>query len=115
MWRANLHQRYGYFLDNYKSAGDYEYWLRISGEKNMYYIPQALGLYHARNDGIELADPMTSAQESDQAILLHQEYDGVNYRVTGDYVIAELGNRWSVLEGESFLEATDAIRLRLQE
>lgn len=72
MWRASLHQEYGYFLANYKSAGDYEFWLRVAQDKNMFRIGIPLGVYHAHLDGVELSDPVTSAEEAHGAIQLHQ-------------------------------------------
>ena len=97
MWRANLHQGHGYFLDNYKSAGDYEFWLRISKDANMYHIPQVLGLYHARADGIELGDPLGNAQEAETAIVMHQEPDGIEFFPRGDRIKADLGGKWTFL------------------
>ena len=30
MWRKSLHDKYGYFDEQFHSAGDYEFWLRLS-------------------------------------------------------------------------------------
>ena len=66
MWRTNLHQQYGYFDENLESAGDYEMWLRVAKENNMLHIPYFLGLYHARESGVELSDPDRSKREVEQ-------------------------------------------------
>jgi len=68
MWRANLHQRYGLFDPEMITAGDYEFWLRVSREDNMYHIPLALGLYCAREDGVELSNMEKSYEESTMAM-----------------------------------------------
>lgn len=54
MWRKMLHDKYGYFQENFRCAGDYEFWLRIGsqGEK-MALIPEILGLYYLNLQGLE--------------------------------------------------------------
>ena len=53
MWRRSLHDTYGYFREEFKSAGDYEFWLRI-GKKEMFFrYPETLGLYYRNPEGIE--------------------------------------------------------------
>ena len=53
MWRRSLHNTYGYFREEFKSAGDYEFWLRI-GKKEMFFrYPETLGLYYRNPEGIE--------------------------------------------------------------
>jgi hypothetical protein len=54
MWRKMMHDKYGYFQENFRCAGDYEFWLRIGsqGEK-MALIPEILGLYYLNLQGLE--------------------------------------------------------------
>lgn len=54
MWRKILHDKYGYFQENFRCAGDYEFWLRIGsqGEK-MALISEILGLYYLNLQGLE--------------------------------------------------------------
>lgn len=54
VWRADLHQEYGYFNDNYFSAGDYEMWLRaaIEGNQFMKICDEPLSLYYRNPKGI---------------------------------------------------------------
>jgi len=86
MWRANLHQRHGYFMDHWKSAGDYEFWLRCADRDNYFHIPTTLGLYCAREDGLELGDIGGNMQEAQDAIVLHQEKE-VQIRPMGDDLV----------------------------
>lgn len=53
VWRANLHEKYGFFDESLKSAADYEFWLRCvaNGEK-FELIPENLGLYYFNPQGI---------------------------------------------------------------
>jgi hypothetical protein len=116
MWRKTLHQKHGYFLDNYKSAGDYEFWMRISKENNMYKLPHVLGLYLARPDGIELRDPMLSAQEAFNSVALHQSHEGAGYTPVGNgFMKVSLGNEWIIASAQEIFEVIDELRLRLSE
>jgi O-antigen biosynthesis protein len=45
LWRRSLHQEIGYFDERYKSAADYEFWLRASQSHHFIHVPQFLGLY----------------------------------------------------------------------
>lgn len=53
MWRKNLHDEFGYFIDSFIVAGDYEWWLRISEKYRFKHIPQLLGLYLNSDSSIE--------------------------------------------------------------
>lgn len=45
MWRRSLHERFGWFDESFCSGGDYEFWLRISGEVKFIDVPEVLGLF----------------------------------------------------------------------
>ncbi len=53
MWRANVHDEYGYFDGGMITSGDYEFWFRISQTHDFYHINEFLGLYLVRMDSIE--------------------------------------------------------------
>ena len=53
MWRRSLHDHYGMFRDSFRSAGDYEFWLRIGKQETFYKFPEVLGLYYRNPQGIE--------------------------------------------------------------
>jgi len=72
MWRANLHQFHGGFSDVMESAGDYEFWLRVSREANFKHVPIPMGLYRGRENGIELSDLTRSMNESQDALQINQ-------------------------------------------
>ena len=53
MWRKDIHEKYGKFDDNYKSAGDWEMWLRSASQGAKFgKIPDVLGLYYFNPAGI---------------------------------------------------------------
>lgn len=66
MWRKSLHEKYGYFNEDFHCAGDYEFWLRIGskGEK-MFLIPEILGLYYFNSQGLEHGMPSRAKEECD--------------------------------------------------
>lgn len=53
MWRKALHEEFGYFSNDLKIAGDYEWWLRISEKYIFKHIPLLLGLYYYNQLGLE--------------------------------------------------------------
>jgi glycosyltransferase involved in cell wall biosynthesis len=63
MWRKALHAKHGYFRDQFKSAGDYEFWLRIGKSEKIARFPETLGLYYDNPLSLEHGST-TSAQET---------------------------------------------------
>lgn len=94
MWRGDLHQRHGYFIDNYKVAGDYEFWLRCAKENNYLHLPAFMGVYAARMDGLELGNPVQTAEESEQVMIVHQNPEGVEFALSGEYVRVGIGDEY---------------------
>lgn len=68
MWRKSLHDKYGLFDNEYRIAGDYEYWLRlaVNGEK-FYHITDALGAYLKRKDSAEHREELRAVWETARA------------------------------------------------
>jgi hypothetical protein len=53
MWRKSLHDRFGYFNENYKSASDWEFWLRCSFEGSKFEkLDDILGIYYFNPTGM---------------------------------------------------------------
>lgn len=65
MWRRSLHERYGLFDATFRSAGDYDFWLRLvaAGER-FSHIRETLGLYLQSPLGFESSNQEISWQES---------------------------------------------------
>lgn len=54
MWRKVLHEKYGYFDPDFRSAGDYEMWLRLSKSGvAFHHLREVLGIYLRREDQAE--------------------------------------------------------------
>jgi glycosyltransferase involved in cell wall biosynthesis len=53
MWRKSLHDKYGYFNQHYKSAGDWEFWLRCAfGGSKFKKADEVLGVYYFNPEGM---------------------------------------------------------------
>ena len=53
MWKRELHDKYGYFNQYYKSAGDWDFWLRCSfGGAVFKKHPEILGVYYFNPEGM---------------------------------------------------------------
>ncbi len=67
MWRKTLHKKYGYFDGVYKSAGDYDFWLRIVKLEKFEHINKILGLYLLSESSVEHVNQNISLKESEKA------------------------------------------------
>lgn len=45
LWRRSLHDEIGYFDERFRSAADYEFWLRAALTHDFIHVPEFLGLY----------------------------------------------------------------------
>jgi glycosyltransferase involved in cell wall biosynthesis len=53
MWRKSMHEKYGYFDESYKSAGDYEMWIRaVQNGAQFKRVPKILGFYYFNPKGL---------------------------------------------------------------
>jgi len=53
MWRRSYHEKYGVFDAKYRSAGDWELWLRGASQGSQFKkIDNTLGLYYFNPTGI---------------------------------------------------------------
>jgi len=46
MWRRDLHEEYGLFDESLESAGDFDFWARVSRKTQFYHIPDFLGVHY---------------------------------------------------------------------
>ncbi len=67
MWRRELHGRFGLFDESLASAGDYEFWLRISGEVSFLHVQQVLGLVYQSPETLSAKDCELSRREAELA------------------------------------------------
>lgn len=53
VWRKEIHREFGLFHEEFLSAGDREFWVRISQKYEMIRVPEVLGNYLNNQNGIE--------------------------------------------------------------
>ena len=89
MWRQELHKRYGFFDPTLKSAGDYEFWLRICRNERFIHLPEILGLYLLSSSGIEHGNQSLSYRESELARNRHWLTDwGIRPSPRGNFFVS---------------------------
>lgn len=64
MWRKSVHEQIGYFREDLKSAGDYEFWARLALKFPMKHVSQFLGLYLENPVGFVNRDTDLSMRET---------------------------------------------------
>ncbi len=101
LYRANLHQTHGPFDESYKSAADYEFWLRCAGDRNYLHLPFTVGVYLAREDSLEQINREVGAYE---AWKIQHGYAAGNLKITpeADELRIAMGNEWSFFMKEDF-------------
>ncbi len=73
LWRKSLHDKYGYFREDFKCAGDYEFWMRIGSKgEQIIFIPEIVGLYYFNVKGLEHGAPRRASEEGN---LICDEYN----------------------------------------
>ena len=53
VWRMSVHDEFGYFNESFVSAGDREFWCRISQKYPMLHVKKHMGVYYRNPEGIE--------------------------------------------------------------
>lgn len=93
MWRKSLHSKYGYFDENFVSAGDYEFWLRIADENNILHVPEILGLYLDSDTSIEHRNQNISIIESEKAREMHWKGIALRPAPQGTFLVKASKNK----------------------
>ena len=74
MWRRSLHEKIGYFNNQYKSAGDWEFWLRAAYEKHLFMkIDDIVTAYYNNPGGISTNLKSENALETPKIKKLYQD------------------------------------------
>jgi len=53
VWRKSVHDEFGYFNESFVSAGDREFWCRISQKYSLLHVEKHIGVYYRNPEGIE--------------------------------------------------------------
>ena len=77
MWRKGYHDKYGVFDTEYKSAGDWEMWLRGASQGAKFKkINQVLGLYYMNPRGIS-TNPDNSSWKKKEEFKVFKQYQKI--------------------------------------
>jgi len=77
MWRKEYHDKYGYFDDKYRSAGDWECWLRGAAQGSKFKkINKPLGLYYFNPEGIS-TNPENFSWKRKEEQEVYEKYENV--------------------------------------
>ena len=71
MWRRAIHDEIGFFNEEYRSAGDYEFWCRVATKYEMKHVRKFLGLYYNNPQGFVNSNQKLSVNES---LRIQKEY-----------------------------------------
>lgn len=86
LWRKSLHRDLGLFDTSYKSAADWEFWLRcIHANKKFYYIPIPLSAYYHNPNGISTAADSRGIEEV--ANIYRKHYSNLIMSTSSDLLI----------------------------
>ncbi len=80
MWRRDLHYELGGFVEEFKVASDYEWWLRLAEKYPLHHIPAPLGLYLKRPDSIEHRQLQICEQELEVIRRFYEQKLGIDPR-----------------------------------
>jgi len=76
MWRANLHNKFGLFNDNFTIAGDWEFWVRIAnGGSKFKKIPGVYGLAYHNPIGLSTNLKTLQLKDKEKAIVRNMHKD----------------------------------------
>ena len=76
LWRASVHEKYGKFDEKYRSAGDWEMWLRAASQGSKFKkIQTTLGLYYFNPEGISTNPENFSWKQKEEAEVYEKYVD----------------------------------------
>lgn len=78
MYRKSIHERFGYYDESFRAAGDSEFKNRVLPYINIRFVPKALGLFLNYPDDRTTASP-TAEIEDTRAWYMHRTPGGVRY------------------------------------
>jgi len=125
VWRRSVHSEFGYFNESYFSAGDREFWCRISQKYELLRIKKHVGMYFLNPSGVENQNKKKGLvrQEAERILKRYKnsfkkewyKYDQICLHVSGDFKqIKEEINRHET-SGGGFRLQVDVSRCDLDE
>lgn len=92
MWRRNLHEKFGLFEEEYRSAGDWEFWLRCAaGGAKALKLNNILGLYYFNPNGIS-TDLKNASWKHAEELEIFRKYSEIHKKTPAANVDVTLGS-----------------------
>lgn len=82
MYRRSIHERFGYYDESFRAAGDSEFKHRVLPHINVRFIPKTLGLFLNYPDDRTTASPVAEIEDM-RAWYIHRTPGGVRYAFEG--------------------------------
>ena len=77
LWKKSLHEKAGFFNENYKHAGDWEMWLRAAAKGSKFKkINDILGLYYFNPRGIS-TNPENFSWKREEEQEIYEKYESM--------------------------------------
>lgn len=91
VWRAELHEQYGFFDEYFVTSGDYEFWTRLAVQGEIFvHLPEITGIYMDRPDSIEKRSKWEKKRENSY---VKQRYGVHTSHYLGDLTFKEIEKR----------------------
>jgi hypothetical protein len=93
VYKKNLHDRFGFFQEDYKSAADGEFWLRCATKGAiMAKVDQILGLYYFNPDGVSTGSDVQYRRQYEERTIKEKyakthKYTGPLYGKLEDIIV----------------------------
>jgi hypothetical protein len=88
VWRKSAHSKYGYFSQDYSSASDWEFWLRmVEGGETFLKIKKDVGAYYFNPNGTSTNKKLAKERflEEKEIFFKYKEVFGENYKAYEGY------------------------------
>ena len=78
VWRRSLHDKYGWFSNDYKSGSDWDFWLRCgAGGSKMHLIKEILGIYYKNPEGVSTKEE-NMERNLEEVRKIRSKYEEIN-------------------------------------
>ncbi|UFS72426.1 glycosyltransferase [Geomonas sp. RF6] len=74
LWRRSLHDEIGYFDERFKSAADYEFWLRAALRHSFVHVPEFVGLYWLSPETVSRKGDLPTLEYLEVQRIYHEKY-----------------------------------------
>lgn len=78
MWRKSIHDRIGYFDEQFKSGGDFDFWIRVVRNYSVKKTPTLLGYYLNEQQGLSTSSSVQPV-ENNVISLRYAQFDKLNF------------------------------------